>query len=156
MLWLGLAVGSAAVLWWSDRIRARKLPIILGTVAQFVALAVLVYVPGLGSTIDLALCFVIGFANASHMLSFSTAADVVEPRLIGTSAAVVNGIMFIFGGIMIARPGARIGRAIEAGIEKGTMDMVQYAAVPLVVALAIALVLSLAMKETYPAQDAKT
>ena len=150
LLWLGLAVGSAIVPWWSDRIRSRKLPIVLGTVVQLAALAPLVYLPGLGSTVDLALCFVIGFANASHMLSFSTAADVVEPRQIGTSAAVVNGIMFIFGGIMISRPGVRIGQGIEAGIEKGTMDMVQYAALPLILALVVALVLCFAMKETFP------
>jgi MFS family permease len=154
MLWLGLAVGSAIVPWWSDRIRARKLPIILGTVVQLVAFALLIYVAELGTTIDLALCFIIGFANASHMLSFSTAADVVEPRQIGTSAAVVNGIMFIVGGIMIARPGVRIGRAVQAGIAKGSMDMVQYAAVPLMIALAIALVLSFAMRETYPTKTA--
>jgi MFS family permease len=154
MLWLGLAVGSAAVPWWSDHIRARKLPIILGTVVQLIAVALLVYVAELGTTIDLVLCFVIGFANASHMLAFSTAADVVEPRQIGTSAAIVNGIMFIVGGIMIARPGVRIGRAVEAGIAKGSMDMVQYAAVPLMVALAIALVLSFAMRETFPAKSA--
>jgi hypothetical protein len=151
MLWFGLAVGSAVVPWWSDRRRTRKRPIVVGTVVQLLALAVLVYVPGLGSTVDLALCFILGFANASHMLSFSTVADVVEPLQIGTSAAVVNGIMFIVGGIMIARPGVRVDRAIERGIEAGTMDIVQFAAVPLILALALALVVSLAMKETFPA-----
>jgi MFS family permease len=152
LLWLGLALGSAIVPWWSDRIRARKLPIILGTLVQFVALAVLVYVPNLGSATDLTLCFIIGFANASHMLAFSTVADVVEPAQIGTSAAIVNGIMFIVGGIMIARPGVRVDRAIELGIEKGSMDLAQYAALPLIVALAVALVVALATKETYPAR----
>jgi MFS family permease len=150
MLWLGLAVGSAIVPWWSDHIRKRKLPIVLGAFVQLLVFAILVYVPDLGGTIDLALFFIFGFANASHMLSFSTAADVVEPRQIGTSAAIVNGIMFIVGGIMIARPGVRVDRAIEMGMEKGSMDLAQYAALPLVVALAIALVLSLAMRETHP------
>jgi MFS family permease len=155
LLWLGLAFGSAIVPWWSDRIRARKLPIILGTLVQLVALAMLVYVPNLGSTIDLTLCFIIGFANASHMLAFSTAADVVKPAQIGTSAAIVNGIMFIVGGIMISRPGVRVDRAIELGMEKGSMDILQYAALPLIIALAIAMVLALAIKETYPAEHSK-
>lgn len=51
---------------------------------------------------------------------------------------------------------SRVDRAIELGVERGSMDMVQYAAVPLVAALAIALVLSFAMRETYPAPDKKT
>jgi MFS family permease len=150
LLWLGLAFGSAIVPWWSDRIRARKLPIILGTLVQLVAFAALVYVPDLGSTTDLTLCFILGFANASHMLAFSTAADVVQPAQIGTSAAIVNGIMFIVGGIMISRPGVRVDRAIELDIEKGSMDILQYAALPLIIALAAALVVALAIRETYP------
>jgi len=154
MLWLGLSVGSAIVPWWSDHIRRRKLPIVLGTAVQFAVLLILVYVPNLGSTMDLTLCFIFGFANSSHMLTFSTAADVVEPNRIGTSAAIVNGIMFIMGGIMIARPGVRIDRAIEHGIEKGSMALVHYAAVPLILALGIALVLAFVMRETYPAERA--
>lgn len=155
LIWLGLAAGSAVIPWWSDRIRARKRPIIVFSFVQLAAFALLVYAPGLGNTVDLALCFIIGFANANHMLAFSSAADVVEPRQIGTSAAIVNGAMFIIGGIMISRPGVRVDRAIEAGIEPGTMDLLQYAALPLIIALALALVLSLAMKESYPAASGK-
>jgi hypothetical protein len=97
MLWLGLAAGSAVVPWWSDVIKARKMPIILGGAVQLVCLLLLVYVPNLGTAIAIILCFIFGFANAAHMLAFSTAADVVRPSQIGTSAAIVNGIMFIVG-----------------------------------------------------------
>jgi MFS family permease len=150
MLWLGLAVGSAIIPWWSDHIGRRKRPIVVGTVVQLAAGVMLVYVPSLGTTADLVWCFILGFANGVHMLAFSTAADVVEPRQIGTSAAIVNGIMFIVGGIMISRPGARIDRAIDLGMEKGSLELAQYAAVPIVAALAVALVLAFAMKETHP------
>jgi hypothetical protein len=40
------------------------------------------------------------------MLAFSTAADVVTPNRIGTSAAIVNGFMLMLGGLMIQRPGS--------------------------------------------------
>lgn len=150
MIWVGLAVGSAIIPWWSDHIRQRKLPIVVGTIVQFLAVVLLVYWSDIGITADLALCFILGFANAAHMLAFSTAADVVEPRQIGTSAAIVNGIMFIVGGIMMARPGVRIDRAIERGMERGSLELAQYASVPFVAALALALVLALLMKETYP------
>jgi hypothetical protein len=150
LLWLGLAVGSAIIPRWSDVIRQRKLPIIVGSFVQLTVFVILVYVADLGSTIDLILCFIFGFANAAHMLAFSTAADVVKPEQIGTSAAVVNGTMFILGGILISRPGMRVDHAIELGIEPKTMDLLQYAAQPLLIALAISLVLGFAIKETYP------
>lgn len=82
------------------------------------------------------------------MLSFSTAADVVRPEQIGTSAAVVNGLMFIAGGFFISAPGARIANAQAAGL-KG-LEGAQYAALPLTGALVVALVLCFFMKETYP------
>jgi hypothetical protein len=84
------------------------------------------------------------------MLSFSTAADVVRPQQIGTSASIVNGIMFIIGGILMSRPGVRIGWGIDAGIEPRSLDLVQYAALPITIALVLAFVIAIVMKETYP------
>jgi MFS family permease len=150
LLWLGLAAGSAVVPHWSDVIQRRKLPIILGAVVQLVALLGLIFIPGIGTPLALTLCFVLGFANASHMLAFSTAADVVQPQQIGTSAAIVNGIMFILGGVLISRPGFRIGVGLEQGLEPRSLELAQYASVPLIVAGVGAVVLALIMKETYP------
>ena len=139
MLWLGLAAGSATVPWWSDHIKGRKLPIILGGAIQLVCLLALLYVPNVGATLAIILCFIFGFANAAHMLAFSTAADVVQPSQIGTSAAIVNGLMFIVGGILISRPGMRIGLGLEAGIEPKSLALAQYASWPLIVALLVGL-----------------
>jgi hypothetical protein len=107
-------------------------------------------VPELNSIAAMVLCFAFGVGNAAHMLAFSTAADVVTPDRIGTSAAIVNGIMFIVGGIMISRPGMRIGLGIEAGIEPKSLELAQYAARPLMLALLVALAIAFLMRETYP------
>jgi MFS family permease len=152
LLWLGLAAGSATVPAWSDRIRKRKLPIILGALIQLLVLLGLVYMTGLGTGMALLLCFTLGFANAAHMLAFSAASDVVQPQQIGTSAAIVNGIMFILGGILISRPGFRIGVGLEQGMAPASVEIAQYASVPLVAACVLALVIALVMRETYPAK----
>jgi hypothetical protein len=55
-------------------------------------LALLLYLPELNSIAAMVLCFAFGFGNAAHMLAFSTAADVVKPSQIGTSAAIVTQI----------------------------------------------------------------
>lgn len=150
LLWLGLAAGCFVVPKWSDMIKNRKLPIIVGIAVQILALALLLYLPELNSIAAMVLCFAFGLGNAAHMLAFSTAADVVKPSQIGTSAAIVNGIMFIVGGIMISRPGARIGLGIDAGIEPKSLEIAQYAARPLMVAIVLALAIAFAMRETYP------
>jgi MFS family permease len=150
LLWLGLAAGCFVVPKWSDSVKRRKLPVIICTIVQAVALALLLYAPTLNAVVAMALCFIFGFGNAGHMLAFSTAADVVTPNRIGTSAAIVNGVMFIFGGIMIQRPGVRFGWGIEAGLEPGSLELAQYAGWPLMLALIIALAVALGMRETYP------
>jgi len=151
MLWLGLAAGSAVIPHWSDKIRRRKRPIIVGAAVQLAALLVLLFVANISAPMAMVLCFIFGFANAAHMLAFSTAADVVQPSQIGTSAAIVNGIMFILGGVLMSRPGVRIGMGIEHGIQPASLQLAQYASLPAIVACVLALVLALIMRETYPA-----
>ncbi len=150
MLWLGLTAGCLIVPWWSDYIQKRKLPILLGTIIQFIAFSILLYVPDLGIYFDLVLCLIFGFANANHMLTFSTSSDVVNPHQIGTSAAIVNGIMFIVGGLMIQAPGSRVVTGIEEGIKRGTMEMAAFAGLPLVLVLGVSIVLAFFLKESYP------
>jgi MFS family permease len=150
VLWLGHAAGNAVFPTWSSRIQSRKRPIILACVATLASLLALVYIPDIGRGLATMLCFTLGFASACNMLTFSTVADVVKHNQIGTSAAIVNGITFLLGGILISRPGVRIGLGIEAGIEPKTLALAQYASWPLLVALAIALALAFSMKETYP------
>jgi MFS family permease len=154
LLWLGLAAGCLTVPKWSDVAKTRKLPMIVGTVVQVCALAVLLYLPQLGLVGAMVACFAFGVGNAAHMLAFSTAADVVAPNRIGTSAAIVNGIMFIVGGIMIQRPGVRVGAGIEAGMEPGSLELAQHAGRPLMLAILIALGIALVMRETFPKQQA--
>ena len=154
LLWLGLAAGCFITPWVSDRLRRRKLPAIVGIAIQVTALSLLVYGPPFGSVIDMALCFAFGFGNSAHMLAFSSAADVVEPETIGTSAAIVNGIMFIVGGIMISRPGLRIGLGQAEGLEAATIELAQFAARPLVLSVIAALILAILMRETYPGRRA--
>jgi MFS family permease len=152
LLWLGLAAGCFVAPWISDRLRRRKLPVVAGIVLQLAALAALVYgeeVPPAGL---MSCCVLFGFGNAAHMLAFSTAGDVVEPKYIGTSAAIVNGLMFVVGGILISRPGLRAGLGLEAGISPGTMELAQYASRPLMLSVVCALVVAALMRETHPAR----
>ncbi|MEC4878318.1 MFS transporter [Pseudomonas sp. NC26] len=150
LLWLGLAAGCLVLPALSDRTRRRKPLIIVGCLVQLVCAAVLLYVPGIPVPVAMAINFVFGFANSAHMLTFSSAADVVPPQLIGTSAAFVNGLAFIAGGFMIAAPGARVVSGEAAGLTEHTLALAEYAAEPLLIALAVASVLAIIMRESYP------
>lgn len=149
LIWLGMAAGCLIVPRWSDLIRRRKPPMLAGIALQLGALFGLAYLDTQSAALMMVLCFCFGLGAASHMLSFSSAADVVEPTRIGTASALVNGLMFLTGGILISRPGVRIDQAANLGISPG-MELGQYVVLPLLVALAAAMMLTLLMKETYP------
>jgi MFS family permease len=149
VLWLGLAAGCVVIPWWSDAIRRRKLPTVVGIVLQLGALLALLYAPQLGTPVLMALWFVFGFGAAAHMLAFSSAGDIVQPAQIGTAAAIINGTMFLVSGILIARPGA-IASVLVAENIPVTLDLAASAARPLVIGLLIALALAAVVRESYP------
>jgi MFS family permease len=149
LIWLGVATGCLIVPRWSDTLRRRKLPMLTGIALQLSALLGLIYLASPSTPLMMVLCFCFGLGAAVHMLSFSSAADVVEPARIGTASALVNGLMFLMGGILISRPGVRIDQALNLGMTPG-LEFAQYTAWPLVAGLGLALVLALVMKESYP------
>lgn len=58
-------------------------------------------------------------------------------------------MMFLVGGIMISRPGVRIGLGLEAGIAPASSELAQFASRPLLAAILVALIVAMAMRETY-------
>jgi MFS family permease len=149
MLWLGMAAGCLVIPWWSDYVKRRKRPASIGIALQLAALIVIVYLPQLNQISVIALWFIFGF-GAAAMLAFSTVGDVVNLKLIGTSAAIVNCTMFLMGGALIARPGFLASNAIASGAALD-LQLVMAATRPLQLALLIAFVVSLLIRETYPA-----
>lgn len=147
MLWLGLACGCIVVPWLSDRLGHRKLPTVLGITLQLLALMNLVHMQHPVPAVALGLWLLFGFGAAAHMLAFSTAADVVKPQLIGTSAAVVNGTMFLVSGLLIARPG-QLAERFDSGTP--LLQIAERAMVPLEIGLAIAFVLAVVIGESHP------
>jgi len=50
---------------------------------------------------------------------------------------------------MISRPGVRIGLGLEAGIAPASSELAQFASRPLLAAILVALIVAMAMRETY-------
>lgn len=140
MLWLGLAVGSCFWPQWSNRIHSRRVPSIIGVAMMVIGLICVVYC-AMPLWLMVVMMFVIGMGATAHMLAFSVGGDVAGGPLVGTSSAFLNGIMFIFGGILQNIPSALMSHG--AGFH--TMFL------PFIIAAAIALVFIFLQKETAPA-----
>ncbi|WP_276900910.1 MFS transporter [Dialister micraerophilus] len=142
-IWLGLAVGAAFINKISNSMKSRKHPIIIATLIQILALAAAVYLD-LSPILAMVVYFVFGVCNAGHMLNFTAAGDIVPVHLIGTSASIVNGSMFVAGGILMGLPGKML-----AGTQESLADY-QSAMIVMVGALILALLVAVFwMKESY-------
>lgn len=142
LVWLGLGVGSLIWPKWTDWVHSRKKPAQIGIVIQLSTLAALIYLPGdVSAVVFLLLWFINGVGSANEMNAFQIAADLVPPSLIGASAAFVNGLMFIIGGILMNVPAQLLGAHDQHAA---------YAYLPYIGVLALALVLAFVQKESHP------
>lgn len=141
LLWLGLAAGSCFWPQWSNKICSRRKPSIIGALMMIAGIILIVYV-SMPMWLMAVAMFVIGMGATAHMLSFSIGGDVAGGPLVGTSSAFLNGIMFIFGGLLQNIPSA----LESAGHGFHTMF------VPYVIAAVVALIFIFIQKETAPKQ----
>lgn len=145
-LWLGLAAGSALINQISEKLHSRKKVVIATLILELATLSALIFSP-VNPVVTYLLAFIFGAANAGHMLAFTMAAEMVSPDKIGTSASLVNGTMFVMGGILMSAPGSMLGKS---GLSLGAM---QTAISVLLLTLLVATVASFAQKETFNPKD---
>lgn len=100
----GMAVGSPAMGFVSDRLQRRKLPYVLATVLYTASWTVMVLwnrgLPPLAALYPL--CFMLGFFGGAMPITFTAAKEVNPPQVAGTAIAVAN--MGGFLGIAILQP----------------------------------------------------
>ncbi len=160
MSWFGLALGAPAFAWFSDRLRSRRLPMALGCSLQCAVLVIAMTQPGQSVEVASLIFFVWGFMAGASMLPYAIGAELVPGSLVGTSAAIVNAVQFIVGGIMMAIPGRVLsGTGLVAriadieGQAAGTVTDYLWAVSVYPIVLVGALALHLFLKETYPKQS---
>lgn len=160
VMWAGLAVGAPVFAWLSDFLKKRKMPMFMGCLFQFMAIIYIMLNPAMSNTEASIAFFVWGFMAGGSMLNFPIGADLVKPALIGTSAAIVNAVQFIVGGLIMVIPGrvlsgtgliARVAE-IEGSVTPSVNDY-QWAMAIFPMTLFMALILFYFLKETYPTEE---
>lgn len=144
MIWLGLGIGSIFIDKVCDIFKFRKHVIIGSSIIFASAVLILVYVHQ-NFIMACIIMFIVGLANAGHMISFTISAELVPIELTGTSAALTNGAMFIVGGLLISIPGRII--AFEGGM---SLEHLQSAMLPIVIInVVLAVICIFFLQETY-------
>jgi len=143
----GWIIGCPLLGWISDRIGRRK-PVILGaTLLLLLCMALILYGPR-DVFPPYALGLVTGIASGSAMINYSVIKEANRPDLAGTATGVINFINFS----MTALFGPIFARMLAAASAGGERELAHYQDTfqPLLYGVALALLLTLLLRETGP------
>jgi MFS family permease len=142
----GWIIGCPLLGLLSDRIGRRKPVIAGGGVVLFACLAWILY-GKTGILPPYALGLLAGVASGAAMLPYTVIKEANPPRLAGTATGVVNFLNFTFSALL-APVFSRILQNVSGGAAERELQHYQATFVPLLYGVAIAIVLTLFLKET--------
>ena len=102
MLFLGTIIGSPLMGWFSDRLRRRKLPMIIGVLASLIVVLFILYTPDLSLTGLMLLFLLLGFVTSTQVISYPMVAESNPKMLTATSVSVVS--ISVIGGFALFQP----------------------------------------------------
>ncbi len=149
MVPLGWIIGCPLLGFVSDRIGRRKPVIVAGAVVLFVCLAWILY--GRADVFPpYSVALLAGLASGAAMLPYTVIKEANPPGMSGTATGVVNFLNFTFSALLGPVFGWLLVTA-SGGSSRMTLDHYQMAFQPLLYGVALAIVLTLLLKETGPA-----
>jgi len=102
MIFLGFAIGAPLMGFISDKIRRRKLPMLVGASVAAVLMMLILYLPGLNQSSLNILMFLLGLFYSSQAIVFAVGREISPKEAAGTAIAMTNMIVMI--GAMILQP----------------------------------------------------
>ena len=97
MLFLGSIVGSPFMGWLSDRLRRRKLPMIISAIISIVLVLMITYGSYLGFTTFALLFLLLGFFTSAQIISYPLIAE-SNPNVLAGSATGLAAVIIMSGG----------------------------------------------------------
>jgi sugar phosphate permease len=112
LLFFGFMIGAPSMGAISDKIRRRKLPMIVGALGAAVMMSVILYAPNLSPNVLNVCIFVLGLFYSAQTIVFAVGRELSPPQAAGTAIALTNMIVMI--GAMVLQP--LVGRLLDLSL----------------------------------------
>ena len=109
LLFFGFTLGAPTMGFISDKLKRRKLPMVVGASGAAIVMMVILYMPGLTSTSLGVLMFLLGLLYSVQSIVFAVGREVSPKEAAGTAIAMTNMIVMI--GAMFLQP--LVGRMLD-------------------------------------------
>lgn len=161
MLFFGFTIGAPLMGFISDRMKRRKLPMLVGATGAASIMTILLYVPGLTVITINVLMFALGLLYSSQCIVFAVGRELSPNEAAGTAMAMTNMIVML--GAMVMQPlvgkildlslSSHVANVSKLPVEKlhqlyTTYDY-QFALSIIPIGIIIAALLTFLLKETY-------
>jgi MFS family permease len=147
---LGWIIGCPLLGFVSDRLGRRKPVILLGAIVLLACLGWILYGPH-QILPPYVVGFVAGVASGAAMLPYTIIKEANPPSMSGTATGVINFLNFTLSALLGPVFSTTLMR-VSGGASERTLEHYQATFTPLLVGVAIALVLTLLLRETGPAR----
>jgi len=152
MVFLGWTIGGPLAGWFSDRIKKRKSPMIIGTFIALISISAVLFMKDLSPITIYILLFLYGLFCSAEVIVFAVGRENSPSLLAGTAVAVTN-MLVMFGGVVMQPMVGNLldwywsGKMVDS-LPFYSVNEYQIALSILPISLVVALVLFLFMKET--------
>lgn len=120
VFFVGWGLGAPLFGWLSDRIGRRRDPLLIALALKTVALAALIYIPGLPLVALIALSFLVGFFGSAQILCFALVKENHTSALSGTAIGFLNSIVTGAGALFQPLVGILLDLAWTGEVASGT------------------------------------
>jgi sugar phosphate permease len=109
VLFFGFMIGAPLMGYLSDKLKKRKLPMLVGAIGAAFFMSVILYVPGLNKQFLYILMFLLGLFYSAQAIVFAVGRELSPNEAAGTAIAITNMIVMI--GAMFLQP--LVGRLLD-------------------------------------------
>jgi MFS family permease len=152
MVYVGWLIGSPLVGWISDRMQARRLPLIICSFAAVSAAALIVYLPQISLLEGCLLFFLFGVFCSAQNICFALGRENAPKEVAGAAVAFIN-LVVMFGGLVFQPLVGKLldmlwSGAVQDGIRIYSGHDFRYVMIILPVGCCFAVLLSFLVRET--------
>ncbi|PIQ43338.1 MAG: MFS transporter [Gammaproteobacteria bacterium CG11_big_fil_rev_8_21_14_0_20_46_22] len=102
VLWIGVAISSPLIGWWSDKIQSRRIPLLASSILGLAGTGVLFFMHDVSLSVAYVCVFLLGFAAGAQSVTFGLVRDINPAYTMGTASGFNN--MAVILGAVIFQP----------------------------------------------------